>query len=74
MAATNQKTILVIDDDIDLQKLLKLKLGQKGFQVITADNGEAGLDMLEQCTQLSWQSCVTSNFISLRWSEVNFMS
>ncbi len=49
MAATNQKTILVIDDDIDLQKLLKLKLGQKGFQVITADNGEAGLDMLEQC-------------------------
>ncbi len=49
MAATNQKTILVIDDDTDLQNLLKLRLEQNGFQVITADNGEAGLGLLERC-------------------------
>ncbi|MEQ8288878.1 MAG: EAL domain-containing protein [Gammaproteobacteria bacterium] len=49
MPASTEKTILVIDDDTDLQNLLKLKLEQKGFHVITADNGDAGLKKLEEC-------------------------
>ncbi len=38
-----QKTILIIDDDPGLVKLLRLGLEKDGFQVITASSGEEGL-------------------------------
>jgi two-component system response regulator AdeR len=34
----------VIEDDQDLQYLYKLKLEREGFQVVTASNGEEGLE------------------------------
>jgi signal transduction histidine kinase/DNA-binding response OmpR family regulator len=37
-------TILVVDDDISVADLLKRKLGQDGFQVEIAKNGEEGLE------------------------------
>ncbi len=43
----NAKTILLIDDEIDLQQLVKVVLTSKGYNVTTADNGIDGLEKLE---------------------------
>ncbi len=37
--------VLVVEDDIDLQFLYKLKLEHEGFEVATAINGEKGLEL-----------------------------
>ncbi|MBI5023575.1 MAG: response regulator [Candidatus Omnitrophica bacterium] len=42
-----QKKILLIDDEINLQQLVKVVLGTKGYNVTTADNGKDGLEKLE---------------------------
>ena len=38
-----EKTILVIDDDIDLVEIIRVTLENEGFAVIDAQNGERGL-------------------------------
>ncbi len=43
-----QKKILVIDDEEDMQKLLKVRLEQESFQVVTAGDGDVGLKAAEQ--------------------------
>ena len=40
-----QKTILVVDDEIDLVKLLTLNLNQAGYNILTAHDGEVGLQL-----------------------------
>ena len=40
-----KKTILVIDDEVDLVRLLALNLSQAGYDVLTAHDGEAGLQL-----------------------------
>nr|MBU1328603.1 response regulator [Candidatus Omnitrophota bacterium] len=42
-----QKKILIIDDEEDIQKLLKIRLEQEGFIVITASDGEKGVKSAE---------------------------
>lgn len=42
-----KKKILVVDDEEDMQKLLKIRLEQESFVVITAGDGEAGLKVAE---------------------------
>lgn len=42
-----QKRILLIDDEINLQQLVKVVLNSKGYYVTTADNGRDGLEKLE---------------------------
>ena len=37
------KTILVIDDDIDLVEIIRVTLENEGYKVIDAQNGERGL-------------------------------
>jgi len=37
------KTILIIDDDIDLVEIVRVTLEREGFAVIDAQNGERGL-------------------------------
>src|SRR3989344_5328862 len=44
---SDQKTILVIDDEIDLQQLVKIALKTKGYAIETANNGLEGLVKLE---------------------------
>ncbi len=42
------RTILIIDDDINIRKLFDLSLQQAGFKVLTASDGNAGLEMAVQ--------------------------
>ena len=44
---SSSKTILLIDDEIDLQQLVKITLKSKGYAVETANNGLEGLTKLE---------------------------
>lgn len=41
-----EKTILVIDDDLNLQAMLNLALKNAGYQVVLASNGQEGLEMV----------------------------
>ena len=42
------KTILIVDDDPDLQKGQKLFLESRGYEVLTAGSTEEGLDLLKR--------------------------
>jgi DNA-binding response OmpR family regulator len=42
------KTVLVLEDDIDLRKFAAWMLESEGFQVIQEADGEAGLELLLQ--------------------------
>jgi len=42
---TQQKTVLVIDDEADLHEAIKTALEYENFNVVTAEDGESGLTM-----------------------------
>ena len=42
------KTILLVDDDFHIVKILSLKLKNAGFEVVTASNGAEALEVIEQ--------------------------
>ncbi|MGD8985551.1 MAG: response regulator [Desulfobacteraceae bacterium] len=45
----NEKTkILLIDDEESIRRLLSISLGQKGYQAITAEDGEKGIELFRQ--------------------------
>lgn len=41
-------TILVVEDDLDVQEALALLLREQGFDVVTASNGQEGLERLRE--------------------------
>ena len=41
----SEKTILVIDDDIDLVEIIRVTLENEGYKVVDAQSGERGLAM-----------------------------
>jgi DNA-binding response OmpR family regulator len=43
----NNKKILVVDDDAHIRRVVELKLKKKGYQVISARNGQDGLSMIQ---------------------------
>jgi DNA-binding response OmpR family regulator len=47
---SEHKKILIVDDEIDLQQLVKLAMKSKGFQVETANNGLEALEKLQTFT------------------------
>ena len=46
MNAPHHKKILVIEDEPDIQEMLSFNLEQEGYQVLSCDSGEKGLDLL----------------------------
>ena len=42
------KSILIVDDDRDLQNLLRLNLEREGYQVVSAFSGEQALEIIEK--------------------------
>jgi DNA-binding response OmpR family regulator len=43
----NNRTVLVIDDDAHIRRVIELKLRKRGYEVITAMNGQEGLDLIK---------------------------
>ena len=43
----NNRKILVIDDEAHIRRIIELKLKSRGYQVITAENGAEGLDLIK---------------------------
>ena len=41
-----QKTILIIDDEAHIRRILEIKFKKAGFRVLTAKNGEKGLELI----------------------------
>ena len=44
---SEQKNILLIDDEINLQQLMKITLNSRNYHVETANNGLEGLEILK---------------------------
>ena len=42
-----QKKILIVDDDPHIPRVLKMRLEREGYEVITAVNGELGLELFQ---------------------------
>ena len=42
------KTVMVVEDDLDYQELLKKKLEEEGYTVILAGNGEEALEFVKK--------------------------
>ena len=43
-----QKKILIIDDEEDIRKILKMRLEQEGFTIVQANDGDVGAKTAEQ--------------------------
>jgi DNA-binding response OmpR family regulator len=48
MAERAGKRILVVDDEVDILSMIKLRLKASGFEVITAENGTDGLRLAKE--------------------------
>ncbi|MBI9089369.1 MAG: response regulator [Desulfobacterium sp.] len=44
----SSKTVLIVDDDFHIRKILELKLKPRGFTILTAPNGLDGLALLQE--------------------------
>ena len=43
---TGPKTVLVIDDDLHIRRIIELGLSRSGYRVLTASDGAKGLELL----------------------------
>jgi len=43
----NSKSVLVIDDEAHIRRVIELKFKNQGYRVITATNGEDGLELIK---------------------------
>jgi two-component system, chemotaxis family, chemotaxis protein CheY len=43
----NQRSILIVEDDLEIRNMLTWILGSEGYRTATAENGSRGLAMLE---------------------------
>ncbi len=46
MTETQAEKILVIDDEAHIRRVLEVKLKNRGYRVITAKNGQQGLELI----------------------------
>lgn len=44
--------ILLVDDDPSIRTMFSMVLKSQGFEVLTADNGQTALDVLQGCSRL----------------------
>ena len=51
MQANGQRSLLVVDDDISIRRIMSAALQQAGYQVMTAADGEVAFDMLTRLAQ-----------------------
>src|SRR5689334_12939111 len=51
MPDTEKKTVLVVDDEAEIRKLVAAMVGQFGYQTLTADSGEHALTLYKHHNQ-----------------------
>ena len=51
MSESETKTVLVVDDEPEIRKLVAAMVGQLGYQVLTADSGEHALTLYKHHNQ-----------------------
>jgi len=51
MSETHRKTVLVVDDEPEIRKLVAAMVGQLGYQAMTADSGEHALTLYRHHNQ-----------------------
>jgi len=44
--------ILIIEDEVDIARLVEFQLNQSGFPVVTASDGISGLEQAKNCIPL----------------------
>ena len=44
----NQDNILIVEDEVEIAKAIEIYLKSQGYNVYIANNGEAGLEIIEQ--------------------------
>lgn len=49
MGETNKITVLVIDDEVQMRRLLRVCLERNGYKVVEAATGEEGIDQAVRC-------------------------
>ncbi len=42
------KSVLIVDDDVHIRRVLEVKLKKYGFQILMASNGQAALDLIRE--------------------------
>jgi len=42
-----KKTILIIDDDVHIRRILEIKIKHNGYDTLTAKNGKQGLEIIQ---------------------------
>ena len=42
-----KKTILIIDDDVHIRRILEIKIKHSGYDTLTAKNGKQGLEIIQ---------------------------
>ena len=65
------KTILVVDDEPPIRRLLRTSLGAQGYRVLEAETGWAALDLLERLVGIPYfltpqYLAIDPNFAPLR--------
>ena len=58
MTLSNNKKILIIEDDIDIRELIAEILSEEGYQTSTAENGKIGFDYLVACQPNELPDCI----------------
>jgi CheY-like chemotaxis protein len=51
MSETDKKTVLVVDDEAEIRKLVAAMVGQFGYHTLTADSGEHALTLYKHHNQ-----------------------
>lgn len=64
-------TILLLDDNADIVKLLEMVLNQQGYEVISGRNGHEGLELLQSA--VTAPDLIISNFYMPQMDGLNFL-
>ena len=61
----HKEKILVVDDDEDIIRILKIYLINAGYEVVLASNGKEALELIEDSIKLilldEWNRCLCKN-------------
>ena len=53
-----KRTILIIEDDPHIREIYTMMLEMEGYQVLLAENGQVGLDILANCKSQELPHCI----------------